>query len=955
MGYYIEPVEQAEEVQKQLAEITPESLNPEELTLLDPACGSGHILAEAYDLLKEIYLERGYRRRDIPELILKKNVFGLEIDDRAAQLAGFAVMMKARADDRRLFEKGIVPNIVGIQESKGLDIEEIVTAINEPLTSKNVSAPLKSMDELQDSIEVPLFVSGKPTKIPALDSEEKLTVDDLRVLLSLFEHGKTFGSLIRIPKILAEKIPAMARRIGKAYSSGRPYAQAQAKKVKPFIQQALIMAGKYDVVVANPPYMGSKVMNSKLRNYAKDQHPHTKADVFAMFVERLMGSAKSSAQFGFVMPYVWMFISSYEQFRENLQLECTITSLVQLEYNAFEPACVPVAAFTLSHERLMDYNGVFIKLSDFKGHQNQAPKTLEAIRNPDCGWRYVSCPRDFERIPGLPIAYWVSQRLRSNFSERDGLGKFYDFRIGMATGKNDLYVRYWHEVSYGNISFDLKTRDDAKRSGRRWFPYTKGGVFRKWAGNEECVIDWKEDGERLRTTRCPHSDRIWAHNFNLDNIFSPAICWTVVTSSQNSFRIHGDGFLFDAAAGLCQSISEHSLMPALGLLNSSVSPVVLSLMNPTLNMHPGYLSSIPFVDIEDCSTIESAIEISREDWDSCENSWGFARLPLIGEYVASLDGSYALYLRRCYDMTVNMKDLEEENNRFFIREYGLEDELAPVVNEDQITLFANPQYRYSHTLSTNELEKRFREDTINELLSYEVGCMMGRYSLDEPGLIYAHSGNEKFDPTRYKTYKADDDGIIPITDRYWFDDDAAERFFKFVETAWPKETLEENLDFVAESIRRKSNETSREAIRRFFVNDFFKDHLKRYKKRPIYWLFSSGKEKALQCLVYLHRYNEGTLSRMRTEYLIPLQGRIASKIESLKKDMEHISSTSAANKIRKEITKLEKQAEELRKYDEKLRHYADMKIKLDLDDGVKVNYGKFGDLLAEVKAVTGKK
>ncbi|MFC1792655.1 BREX-1 system adenine-specific DNA-methyltransferase PglX [Planctomycetota bacterium] len=954
MEFYIEPTEQTEEVQKQLAEITPDSLNPEELTLLDPACGSGHILVEAYDLLKEIYLERGYRRRDIPELILTKNLFGLEIDDRAAQLAGFAAMMKARADDRRIFEKSIVPNIVSIQESKELDIEDTVRAINEPLTSKDVSDSPRSMEELQDSVEVPLFVIKKSTTKISLNAEEKLTVDDLKALLGLFEHGKTFGSLIRVPEKLAEKIPSMAQRVEKACKSGQPYAQAQAEKVQPFIQQAIIMAGRYDAVVANPPYIGNRKMNVLLTTFARANYPDSWFDLFAMFIERELELSKIDTGFvAMVTMQSWMFLSAFEKIRRFLLDDKTIYNMAHLGARAFSTISgevVTVTAFSIINERLSKYKPSFLRLID--GGEGDKIINLKSNRN-----LYSDLiQQDFKKIPGAPIAYWASAQMIKNFTLGTPMERIANPHQGMKTLDNDKFIRLWFEVSLKKTNFTAKSTEHAMQSKKKWFPINHGGEYRKWYGNNDYLVNWEEDGRDIKNLAKRKYNSITRTVTNINSYFKPGITWTVISSGKTSFRHYNDGFLF-SNSGQClvpEDIETNKYVG--GFLNSKVCLNILQMLSPALGFESGYLKKLPIIlnDNTDNIVRESCVILAKNDWNSLEISWDFEELPLL-DYKSSLTASYNTYCENCKAMTTKMKVLEEENNRFFIDTYSLDNELTSTLSEEEVTLFANPKYRYGNSLSDDELRNRFKKDTIKELISYAVGCMMGRYSLDEPKLIYAHCGNEGYDPSRYQTFPADDDGIIPITDRYWFDDDAVERFFKFIEIVWPKETLEENLDLVAEAIGRKSSKTSREAIRRFFVNDFFKDHLKRYKKRPIYWLFSSGKEKALQCLVYLHRYNEGTLSRMRTEYLIPLQGRIASKIESLKKDMEHASSTSAANRIQKDITNLEKQAEELRKYDEKLRHYADMKIKLDLDNGVKVNYGKFVDLLAEVKAVTGNK
>ena len=947
MEYYIEPAEQTEEVQKQLAEITPDSLNPEELTLLDPACGSGHILVEGYDLLKEIYLERGYRKRDVAQLILKKNLFGLEIDDRAAQLSGFALMMKARNDDRRIFEKEIQPNIVAIQETKKLDVNDIVRAVNAPLTEKDVdSNPASDEFGFMEEVRTPLFVSKSNQ---SFSEEEKLTVDDLKALLGLFEHGKTFGSLIRIPETLSEKLPAIAGRINTAYRSGNLSAFDAVQKVMPFINQALIMAGKYDAVVANPPYMGGKGMNDELKKFAKVTYPDSKSDLCTMFMDAGLEMCKEIGAMSMINLPSWMFLSSFEKLRDKLICNNTIQSFLHLGRGVFGSDFGTVA-FSIFRCNIKDYEAIYRRL--FTKHVKVDQQHVKLQRYFDKTFGYFKTSQsDFKKIPGSPIAYWASDSVMDVFDNGIEVGKIGEARKGLVTGNDNLYLKIWFEVSLSCFSM-YSTKKDCK-----WVPINKGGEYRKWYGNNSHVVNWGKDGEELSNHRWENGKQRSSLR-NSSYFFKKGITWTYITSARSSFRYYPKGFTF-AGVGPGLFVEDNLINTMLAYTNSLPFSMFVNLIGAsTITLESGEVEKVPFL-MNVCSTkiesnVEELIEYSKLDWDSIETSWDFVRSPLL-DSKSSLLVSFTAYWINNKKLTAKVKELEEENEKFFIEAYGLQNELTPDVPEDQITLYANPKYRYGVKLSEEELEKRFKDDTIKELLSYSIGCMMGRYSLDEPGLIYAHRGNEGFDSSKYRTFEADDDGIIPINDFAWFDDDVTERFCKFVETAWNKETLDENLDFVAEAIGRKTSESSREAIRRFFCNDFFKDHLKRYKKRPIYWLFTSGKEKAFQCLVYLHRYNEGTLSRMRTEYLIPLQGKISTRIDTLNSDIEHASSTSEANKIRKDITKLEKQAEELRKYDEKLRHYADMKISLDLDDGVKVNYGKFGDLLAEVKAVTGKK
>ncbi len=910
MKYYIEPAEQTQEVQAQLAEITPESLNPEELTLLDPACGSGHILVEAYDLLKAIYQERGYRAKDIPRLILEKNLYGLEIDDRAAQLAAFALMMKARADDRNIFERDAQPHVLSIQESKGLDAAEITEALNAPLPDGS---------------------TGDISKI------------DVAHLIELFEEGKTFGSLIQVPAPLAGRLPAIAQRTGDVLSNGGLFDKSAARALESLIKQTSLLHQRFHFVVANPPYMGRKFLAPKLKALVDDQYPDFNKDLYTAFIARCKLLSHRNGVLGFMSPFTWMFISSHESFREYLIRDSTFTSFVQLEYSGFAEATVPVCVFTFYSNHIDGHASCFIRLSDFRGAENQGPRTLEAIRNRNCGWFYVSRPDEFSQIPGSPIAYWVSKEFRDAFTMGIALKEVAEPRLGMATGDNDRYVRLWQEVSIQRIGFDYSSRQAAKESKRKWFPYNKGGEFRRWYGNNDCVVDWENDGKRLQTRLHPSGRRIWAHNFNLDYIFKPCVTWTFVSSSFFGLRQSDSGFLFDVA-GSSAFPRPRDVHFVTSFLCSNVAFMLLRAVNPTLNFQAGNVGNLPLIGLED-SAFRSAVEpiskdavsLARADWDDAETSWNFLRCPLLVPS-PSIQSSLEQYTELCKVRVHQMKQLEEENNRLFIKKYHLQGELSPEVPDAQITLYRSDQ-----------------EEDIKRLISYSIGCMMGRYSLDEPGLIYAHSGNESFDPAKYTTFPADEDGIVPLTEFLWFEDDAASRFEKFVASTWPKEHLVENLEFVAESLGQKRGESSRDAIRRYLAADFFKHHLSLYKKRPIYWLFSSGKQKGFQALVYLHRYNEGTLARMRTEYVIPLLGKMTARIDHLTDDIAAASSSQHQKRLEKEKATVVKQLAEVQQFDEKLRHYADQRISLDLDDGVKENYGKFGTLLADVKAVTGNK
>ncbi|HZX49389.1 MAG TPA: BREX-1 system adenine-specific DNA-methyltransferase PglX [Nitrospirota bacterium] len=890
MKYYIEPAPQDEDVKARLKEITPTALNPEDLTVLDPASGSGHILVEAYELLKLIYLERGYREKDIPALILTRNLFGLEIDDRAAQLSGFALMMKARADDREIFRRDVRPNVVCLKSGNG---------------------------------EVAHFKEAKE-------------------LIALFENARTFGSLIRVPSDLRKKLPEIGE-IADKMKSGNMFEQKEAEIVTGLLKQADLLSRRYDCVIANPPYMGGKGMNAIIKEFARSQYPDTKSDLFAMFIERGFEMAKDGIGYNaMVTMQSWMFLSSFERCRE-LWLETkTIQSMAHLGARAFSTISgevVTVTSFIFLNSHMKKYRPSFLRLID----GDEEGKRQGLINKSNLFNRTIQ--DDFKKIPGSPIAYWVSERFVSPFVNAKELIHDQTISDGQTkTGDNDKFLRQHWEVESNKVGVKGK-----------WWQHPKGGTYRKWYGNVDWVIDWSE--EARKHYRKDHVARIlpeylWGKK---------GISWTLITSGEVSFRTLEPNQIFNLAAPSLFFYDEINIPKCLGFLNTKYVAKLLKVINPTLNMNVGEVRCLPLLESIDSrlseinQTVANCLSVSRKDWDSYETSWDFEKYPLLGKEnrITDITQSYEGYRDLCRQMTDQMNQFEEENNRIFIEAYGLQDELTQDVPIEEVTLFANPHYRYKGDLTDNDREARFKEDTMKELISYAVGCMMGRYSLDVPGLVYAHAGNLEFNAKKYETFPADEDGIIPITEREWFDDDAGCRFVRFVETAWDKKGLDANLDFIADAIGRKSGESSREVIRRYFADGFFKDHCQTYKNRPIYWLFSSGKEKAFQAIVYLHRYNEGTLSRMRTEYVLPLQTRIARQIEHLEKDRDAVSG-SAANKIQREIIALRKQQAELLKFDELLRHYADKKISLDLDDGVKLNYAKFGGLLADVKKIAGK-
>ena len=574
---------------------------------------------------------------------------------------------------------------------------------------------------------------------------------------------------------------------------------------------------------------------------------------------------------------------------------------------------------------------------------------------------------DFMKIPGGAIAYWASIPVINIFDNNESLSCYIETREGLTTGSNELFLRLWHEVFVEKIGFDIDSSSSAKESGKRYFPYVKGGDFRKWSGNFEYVVNWFDDGVELKEFKDPATGRVRSHNYNGSYGFQSGFTWSGISSGIFSVRHVPTGFMFDAKGPMGFVASEDKVGECEAFLNSAVANYFLKMLAPTLDFKLGHVLNLPVVEsLPDAVEInrEAALKCSLDDWNSYETSWAFEKAPLLdNKNDSTVNSSYDKLRTSWKQTTLKVQCAEEENNRLFIEAYGLQDELTPEVPLEEITLTCNPHYRYGGKLTDQEREERLQSDTLAELVSYAMGCIMGRYSLDKPGLILASQGETIQDYLAQipePRFMPDDDAILPLTDLEWFPDDATNRFREFVATVWGEENLQQNLDFVAESlclyaIKPKRGESAMDTIRRYLSTQFYKDHLKTYKKRPIYWLFSSGKQKAFECLVYLHRYNEGTLARMRTEYVIPLTAKLATYVDKLEQDKDASSSAAETKRLEKEIAALHKQQAELASYDEKLRHYADMRISLDLDDGVKINYGKFGDLLANVKDVTGVK
>ena len=906
MEYYIAP----EQSETDFIKIS----GPEEIKIADPAVGSGHMLTYAFDLLYAIYEEEGYDPNEIPGLIIQHNLYGIEIDERAGALASFALEMKVaeKLGRRRFFKMSAKPNVCVLED---------------------VTFSESEMDDVRSIVGKDLYTA------------------DLRETLTQFEQATNFGSLI-VPRL---KDPAETARLieAKDFSGDLLLTEVHERAVK-VLRMAEYLSPKYHVVVANPPYMGSKGMNDLLAKWLKDNYPDVKSDLFSAFIVRNTQLTLPSGQLGFMTPFVWMFISSYEKLSEFILKQKTLTSLIQLEYSGFDGATVPICTFTMQNSYMPSFRGGYVKLSDFKGAKNQAPKTLEAIQNPDSGWFYRASAEDFGKIPGSPIAYWATGGVLDAFENGNPLENVAPTRKGMVTARNSVYVRDWSEVELSKAALDkLPDRETAKRSGKKWFSYLKGGGFRKWYGNKLDVVNWEHDGDLLQTTHHPTENRVWATNFNLEYIFKPNVNWGAITSSDFSARLSFGGEIFDAGGSACFPTNEKPEV-IIGLLNSKVSSTLLRTLNPTLNFQAGNVSNVPISSHIDKNISENAVQIlcnlAKSDWDAYETSWDFTMLPLLqpDHHVETLEDSYTSLRTHWQGMTDEMQRLEEDNNRIFIDAYGLADELTPEVPLNEITLTCNPAYRYGIKNDVDANDNRLRADTMAEFLSYAVGCMFGRYSLDTPGLILANQDETLADYLARipePNFMPDDDNVIPMIDLEgdWFEDDISERFKQFLRATFSDEHYVKNLAFIEDALGK--------SIQKYFVKDFYNDHVKCYRKRPIYWLFSSPKG-TFSALIYMHRYRADTVSVVLNDYLREFR----TKLEARKNNYNQISISSSATQKEKTdalkmIDKLNKAIDEVNEYERGVLYpLAGQNIAIDLDDGVKHNYPLFGTAL---KKITG--
>lgn len=902
MEYYIKPEQEETDFLK--------IATPEEIKVCDPACGSGHMLTYAFDLLYAIYEEEGYDPVQIPQLILKNNLFGIEIDQRAGELAAFALTMKARQKDKRFFSRNLDPNICMLE---------------------NISFTPEELSEYKKHVGNGLFTQ------------------DLWFLLTQFEQAKNFGSLIR-PRLQKPKLI-----LGHLQELGlfeNLLLHTTNEKVQLALKQAEFLSQRYQVVITNPPYMGISSANEDLKEFTQIHYKRSKADLFAMFIERATDLVFVNGLVGMITMQSWMFLTSFEKLREFILNEWTIVSMAHFGPRAFDSiggVIVSTTAFILQVNSLLNYKGHYFRINTQSNEKDKSIALLQAIHDPYCEWSFFVSSYDLKKIPGYPIAYWVSEKVRELFIENPCVSEFVTFRIGMITGSNDKYVRNWSEVDYKNIGFNYSSRQDAKKSNKKWFPYANGGTFRKYSGNETSIINWEADGEELLTTLDPTGSRVWAHNFNLDCIFKPSICWNSITTGTNGFIYHDNGFLFDSASGLGQTTERMDLLSCLGYLNSKVATYLLTILNPTINLPPGYLGELPYIKSDYSQTVKEILEIERNDWDSFETSWDYDKNQLLEsiDRQEKLSEKYQALKTQNKKRMLKIKDLEEANNKFHINSYGLDDEISPEVPLEEVTLTCNPIYRYGNIENLEKLEAMYLADTVKEMISYAIGCMFGRYSLDKPGLILANLDESIDDYLRQipnPTFEPDADNVIPVLEGEWFADDIVERFKKFLKITFGTEHYEENLAFLEDAIGKD--------IRSYFVKDFYNEHVKMYKKRPIYWMFSSPNG-SFKCLIYMHRYRPDTVSVILNNYLRQYQEKLkAYRLQQQAIETNPGTSQAEKTKAIREGEKLTKILSELKDYEERvLFPLATQQIKIDLDDGVKVNYPKFGKALKEIKGL----
>lgn len=906
MDYYIAP----EEPETDFLKIG----KPEEIKVCDPACGSGHMLTYAFDLLYAIYEEEGYEADKIPALILANNLTGVEIDDRAGALAAFALAMKAAAKlgRRRFLRMEAKPDICVLQDVSFT-----------PAELRDVAA-----------------VVGKD-----------LFTDELLETLGQFEQAKNFGSLI-VPKLRdpAQTLRVVAARDFDADLLLRPVLEY----LVTVLRMAEALSPRYHVVVANPPYMGGKGMNPRLKNWLRDEYPTAKSDLMTCFMERCFILNVANGYWSMINLPSWMFLGSYESVRRNLLTKQRITSLLQLGRGLFGPDFGTVAFAVQSAKPQDKTAAVYRKL--FENQVNvRKPEEIEKLYLDFTYNSFKTLQCELLRIPSTPIAFWLSDKFTETFSDNMPFSEFFTAKQGLATGNNNRFVRYWHEPAWSDVDLS-QTFSDEFLSTKKWFPYSKGGEARKWYGNHDLIINWENNGEPLKEFKDANGKRLSTLK-NLSFMFRPAITWSLTSiSGILCTRFRPSGFVFDtngmSAFSLKSDVREEF---GVALLNSRFAQETLKVLNPTMAFQSGDIDRVPVpqsLDILAAKTpVLRLIGLTKSDWDSFESSWDFETSPLLsaaprGETLESAYEHLRVHWQR---MTEEVRKLEEENNRLFLEAYGLQDELAQDVKIEGITLTCNPAYSIGSGSSDADREQALLERTMAEFLSYAVGCMFGRYSLDAPGLILANQGETLADylaRVSAPSFLPDEDNVIPVLSEEfenWFPDDIADRFRKFLRVTFGEAHFRENLAFVEAQICD---------IRSYFAKRFYDDHVKRYKKRPIYWMFASPKG-TFQALIYMHRYRPDTVSVLLNDYLREFIRKLEVERARLAKQADDPSATQAQRtKAEKAAATIVKQIAELEEWEREIIFpLAQEKKEIDLDDGVKRNYPLFGDALKPIKGL----
>ena len=885
--YYLKSAEQDESVQKELSELIKNShnINIENIKILDPSMGSGHILVYAFDVLMQIYTSIGYSKKDASITILENNLYGLDIDERAYQLAYFALMMKARQYNRKVFKSDVKLNLASIQETNTI-LSQFIDFLTDDEWIKN----------------------------------------DINYLINMFADAKNYGSIIRLKSIDFDKIEYVLEHLNKTDLDYLTY-DSQIKLFKNILIQARLLSQEYDVVVTNPPYMGNNNMNKKLNQYVKNNFPLSKTDLFAVFIERGFDLTKENGFNCMVTMQSWMFLKNFEKFRVEILNKSYVSSLLHMN-NMVMGIAFGTAVSVFRNKPLKDYKGTYNYVTYDDLNEDGVPFEFPVSKNRN----NVCSISNFHKIPGNPIAYWADKHVFDAFKNGKELNLLGDVRQGIIPGNTQYFLKFWYEVDKGKIGFNHKSYDDIVKFSKKWFPYNKGGPFKKWYGNMVHVINMENNGYEIINSKKNNNYRLREPKY----YFQKAITWSKISSGRFSTRLMPEGYLFDIA-GCCIFFLEDTFDYIFGLCNSNLISSILSFISPTLNYEVDHIKKLPIIFDDSFENeiriyVRENIEICKNDWDDYETSWEFKSHPFLRFKRSTLEESFDAWKEHKSHDFNKLQSNEIELNKIFSQIYSID--VDPNV-EDKYVSVTKADY----------------ESDVKSFISYAVGCMLGRYSLDEEGIAFA--GGE-FNLNNYSKYTPDDDNVIPVLDTGYFEDDIVGRFVEFVKTSFGEEVLELNLDFIAAGLKNKGN-TSREVIRNYFLNDFFKDHAKTYQKCPIYWQFDSGKENGFKCLIYLHRYEPNLVARVRTDYLHKTQKKIEENLTNCENVIQGSSNKSEVAKSVKLKNKLIKQLTEIKTYDEALAHIANQNIEIDLDDGVKVNYEKFQNVELHTEGQKDKK